>query len=301
MSMNEQVSKDFTFRGSKMTVACRVCGAELKGSTQVSGGKNEYETNWKQCESCQSWSIDRVPEPKLLDIFYTEYNKHLKLSSINADVNDGVRFTEAYLQTRRNDYLLGINDVGFAPTPGSRVVDFGAQDGVFLDLLRELYPEIGQTIAVDYATSSTEELRRKGHEFIGIDEWLKNGPAADFVSLWDVYEHIADLDGFLASIGQRITPGGQLLIQTPMASLHANILGPLWHHFLPVQHLQLPSRDGLVDQFKNAGFSLIKAISFGANASPSVIPQPYKRLFDAMAKTADLGATQVVLFRKNHS
>jgi hypothetical protein len=78
--------------------------------------------------------------------------------------------------------------------------------------------------------------------------------------------------------------------------VHAQILGPKWHHFLPVQHLQLPSREGILRQFDRYGFTAVQVASFGANAPGSIIPQPYKQLFDTLAKLGDLGSTQLIRF-----
>jgi hypothetical protein len=52
----------------------------------------------------------------------------------------------------------------------------------------------------------------------------------------------------------------------------------------------------LLRQFERFGLTAVQALSFGANAPGSIIPQPYKQLFDTLAKTGDLGTTQIVRF-----
>jgi cyclopropane fatty-acyl-phospholipid synthase-like methyltransferase len=155
-----------------------------------------------------------------------------------------------------------------------------------------------QTVAVDYVAPEGAVLASRGHRFESIASWSAEDSPVDVLTLWDVYEHLSDPNAFFALAARRLRSGGRLLVQTPNASIHADILGARWHHFLPVQHLQLPSRLGLVAHAQRFGFNLLHACSFGANAPPEVVPQPYKRLFDTLAKQADLGSTQIVLFER---
>lgn len=184
-------------------------------------------------------------------------------------------------------------NIGLTFSPGQSVVDFGAQDFAFLDICRAIEANLGKTTAVDYVVGEPSNCK---HGSQSIRSWLNDDNQVDIITLWDVYEHIADLSIFMSTLTRRVKRGGAVLIQTPMAGLYAEILGPLWHHFLPVQHLQLPSRAGITRQFASHGFQLAQATSFGANAAPSVIPQPYKRLFDTLAKNTDQGSTQLLRF-----
>ncbi|MHB1400187.1 MAG: class I SAM-dependent methyltransferase [Trichloromonadaceae bacterium] len=231
-----------------------------------------------------------------LNAFYFDYSIHLKQAATNADANDGRRYSNEWRETREREYRLSIHDIGLQLEAGKDLVDFGAYDGVFLDVCRAMQPDLGKTTAVDYPREDILDLSVRGHDFEPIDEWLDGERLTDIVTLWDVYEHVADLHGLLASLSRRVKPGGQVLIQTPRAHVHAQILGPQWHHFLPVQHLQLPSREGILRQFDRYGFTSVQVASFGANAPGSIIPQPYKQLFDTLAKLGDLGSTQLIRF-----
>ena len=232
----------------------------------------------------------------MLDIFYGDYLKHCKLSAVNRDNNDGRRYTQDYRPIRERDYTLGISDLGLMLEPGFSVLDFGAQDEVFLDVCIRLQPALARTVAMDYGIEAHNNDR---HFFQSIDEFYLGDTLYDIVTLWDVYEHIPDLNMFFVALAKRVVRGGKVLVQTPRSDLYADALGSLWHHFLPVQHLQLPSRLGIVLQFGRYGFKLVKGSSFGANAPPSVIPDPYKSLFDRLAKIGDLGSTQILLFQKD--
>ena len=282
------------FCGTVPTKSCRVCGGELS-SRHVDSGIEPFETRWHCCEDCNSWSIAHVPDEKLLNIFYSDYTNYLKQSAVNPGNNDGRRYESDYREVREQEYKLGLIDAGLVLEAGSRIADYGAQDSVFLDVCTSIMPHLESTVAVDYSTSS----HKNGiHHFMSIDDWATTDQTFDIITLWDVYEHIPNLSTFFSSLRKRLAPGGQVLVQTPRADLYADHLGSLWHHFLPVQHLQLPSRKGIVKQFFDEGFDLTRATSFGANASPEIIPQPYKRLFDHIAKISDSGSTQILKFIK---
>ncbi len=286
-----------SFCGDRATQACRVCAGGL-GVTTVSAGEGPYRTIWILCESCGSWSIGHEPDKKRLDAFYSDYSGHLKLSSINPDANDGRRYTDAWRATREREYRLGIRDIGLVLNKSDHLVDFGGYDGVFLDVCRDIQPDLGRSTAVDYPRDETKHLVALGHCFEAIDDWLAGDELVDIVSLWDVYEHISDLPTLMKTLSRRVKAGGQVIVQTPRAHLHARLLGERWHHFLPVQHLQLPSREGILQQFDAYGFTASQVGSFGANAPGSLIPQPYKELFDGLAKEADLGSTQLIRFAR---
>jgi len=284
------------FCGTTQTKSCRVCGGNLSNRA-VESGVAPFETRWHCCDECDSWSIAYEPDEKLLDIFYTDYLNYLKQSAVNPGNNDGRRFADDYREIREREYRLGLNDVGLVLESGNRIVDFGAQDSVFLDVCISIMPYLGITVAVDY---STYTHKSGGHYFMSIDDWNATDKKFDIVPLWDVYEHIPNLTAFFSTLHRVLAPGGQVLIQTPRADIYAEHLGSAWHHFLPVQHLQLPSRKGIIKQFNDYGFELTQATSFGANASPEIIPQPYKKLFDHIAKVADRGSTQILKFTRTN-
>jgi hypothetical protein len=262
----------------------------------VASGEGIYATRWVRCSDCGSWSIAWEPELERLEVFYTDYSVHHGRAAVNKDNNDGRRYTPAWRQTRETEYAFGLIDSELELLPGSSVLDCGAQDLVFLDLCLKIQPDLGRTIAVDYDVERGQQGR---HEFQPVSSWYEDSDLLDVVTLWDVYEHIPNLEECLSQLAKRVRVGGQVLIQTPCANLYPEMLGPLWHHFLPVQHLQLPTREGITQQFLLYGFELLKGTSFGANAPPSVIPQPYKKLFDTLAKRSDQGSTQILRFKRN--
>lgn len=293
--MNNVHQDIVTFCGDEPTTACRVCSGELTETT-VTSGNPPYQTSWRLCAVCESWSIDRQPDIDRLNAFYEDYSLHQCQSAINPCNNDGCRYTDAWRSVREREYRLGIEDCALELKPGQKVVDYGSYDGLFLDVCRGIEPFLAQTTVVDYPREEVDIGLAQEHRFEAIDKWLVGDAAVDVVALWDVYEHVPNLEVLLQALSRRVSKGGQVVVQTPRAHQHAHILQERWHHFLPVQHLQLPSREGLLRQFEQAGFSAVFAGSFGANAPADIIPEPYKKLFDTLAKQGDLGSTQLVRF-----
>lgn len=140
----------------------------------------------------------------MLDIFYSNYALHGKLSAVHPDNNDGRRYTIEYRAIREREYRLGINDVGLELKFGYNLLDFGAQDLVFLDVCRELQPNLGKTVAMDYGMEADEHNK---HILRPIDQFYSIDECYDIITLWDVYEHVPDLDSFLSALSKRVISG----------------------------------------------------------------------------------------------
>jgi len=99
----------------------------------------------------------------------------------------------------------------------------------------------------------------------------------------------------LRNLTNFLKPGAHLLLQTPRVGLLSDVLEESFEHYLPIEHIHLFPRQTLVDCMTPIGFSVSKAMSFGANAPSAKIPRPYKSAYDQLAKRTDNGATQVLL------
>ncbi|MGH2829197.1 MAG: class I SAM-dependent methyltransferase, partial [Actinomycetota bacterium] len=65
-----------------------------------------------------------------------------------------------------------------------------------------------------------------------------SGASFDVVCLWDVLEHIPQIDDFLSEIRRILKPGGLLAVQSPnIASVMARQAGPDWSWLLLPHHV----------------------------------------------------------------
>jgi hypothetical protein len=141
-----------------------------------------------------------------------------------------------------------------------------------------------------------ELARAKGHRAVSLAAQGEfAGEKFDLVTLWDVLEHLLNPVETLRSLTNFLKPGAHLLLQTPRVGLLSDILEESFEHYLPIEHIHLFPRQTLVDCMAPMGFSVSKAMSFGANAPSAKIPRPYKSAYDQLAKATDNGATQVLL------
>ncbi len=103
---------------------------------------------------------------------------------------------------------------------GSRVLDFGCNTGYGTALLAR---EAAAVTGVDVSPGAVDEGRRR-HP--GLDLRLVDGrslpfadAAFDFVTSFQVIEHVADTERFLGEIERVLSPGGVLVLTTPNAAL----------------------------------------------------------------------------------
>ncbi|HUQ20918.1 MAG TPA: class I SAM-dependent methyltransferase [Gemmatimonadaceae bacterium] len=105
------------------------------------------------------------------------------------------------------------------PTDGARALEVAAGHGSFLDLC---VPEIfspHHVTATEFSDESVRVLRGKGYEAVRADiraEELKpRARSFDFIFLFQVIEHMDDLDGLFASLADLSKPGASIFVAVP--------------------------------------------------------------------------------------
>jgi SAM-dependent methyltransferase len=89
-----------------------------------------------------------------------------------------------------------------------RLADFGAGAGSFV---RAALDQGWQATGIEQSDSASARAR----EFYGVElrkDWA--GEQYDVVTMWDVIEHLRDLEGTLRKIGEHLVDGGLLFIET---------------------------------------------------------------------------------------
>lgn len=149
------------------------------------------------------------------------------------EYNAWYRSMEDVLKAR---YADDLNEIEARIKPGS-ILDIGCSYGWFLQVAQSR----GWTVTGVEATDVTAKVARDG----GIDvrtgtlEEIGFADASfDVVCLWDVLEHVPQIDGFLAEIRRVLKPGGILALQSPnIASVMARQAGRGWSWLLLPHHV----------------------------------------------------------------
>ncbi len=117
----------------------------------------------------------------------------------------------------------------------------------------------------------------------------------DIVAYQDVLEHITDPVGELREVFKLLKPGGLIFLVTPdIEGWWAKLLGPLWYHYKPVEHVVYFSQHSMERALKKAGFVDIKtsktyhilSVEYTLNRLRFYQPRLFAILLKVVQKTA---------------
>jgi 2-polyprenyl-3-methyl-5-hydroxy-6-metoxy-1,4-benzoquinol methylase len=99
------------------------------------------------------------------------------------------------------------------------VLEVGAGYGFFLDLLREGGMPASNIEAIEYNLDSIDRLRSRGYTAISHDMrssvFDSRASAFEYIFLFQVVEHMADLDALFSRLRFLLKPGGSIFISVP--------------------------------------------------------------------------------------
>ena len=105
-------------------------------------------------------------------------------------------------------------------------VDVGCGYGEFIEALQRILPAGSTIIGVEPMAHKAEAARQRGLNVI--NDYLQPYQfEADFISNMDVFSHIADYRGFLATVVTNLKPAGEMIVETGnTADLHSRRQAP---------------------------------------------------------------------------
>jgi len=124
------------------------------------------------------------------------------------------------------------------------VLDVGCYTGGFLEMLPEHWTKHG----LDPNSEALEIARRRlpaGRFLEGqLEDFEAAGRQFDLITLWDVAEHLDDVDGAFRKLSQMLAPGGILVMETGDArSLAARSMRQGWYYVNCLEHFCVFSED----------------------------------------------------------
>lgn len=148
--------------------------------------------------------------------------------------------------------------------PGARILDVGCAAGYFLRVVQgeghdvwgvELSPAIAKE-AIAALGPDRVHVGTLDHAVEAMD--FRPG-SFDLVTLWDVIEHVPDMQAVLRRIRELLAPGGHLLLETQnVASRWARLLGRRWHHYKHQEHLYHFTPATIRRALQDCGFAVVE-------------------------------------------
>ncbi len=105
---------------------------------------------------------------------------------------------------------------------GWKLLELGAGNGSFLDKVAKITSEKSHIYSTEYASSGVDEIQRKGYACSNksISDLLKeNLPDFDIICMFQVLEHMDDLDLVFQSLGQLGHQDSHVIIAVPNGAL----------------------------------------------------------------------------------
>jgi len=209
-----------------------------------------------KCNNCNLVAID--PLPQLDDmIARSEYwaEKHHKQS-----VKVKQHFSENFQQVVYSRYFKEMNLYKHT----GRILDIGCGIGSFIYAAEK----IGwQAYGVDIGPAISVAKEHNLSVFKGrLEDASFPENYFDVISMFDVIEHISDLNSLMETIRKNLRNNGLLIIKTPnLRCLTARLLKQNWSALQPLDHLVLFSSETLNSYLLKFGFDVIRSNTWDIN------------------------------------
>lgn len=162
---------------------------------------------------------------------------------------------------------------GYLP-PGGRVLDVGCGTGGFLlDMQRRGYRAEGTERSAESAARvpPAPGLRIHVGDLLALDLPERG---YDLVTMWHVFEHLAEPAAAAARVGRLLVPGGALLLSLPNADAwQARLFGRHWFHHDPPRHLFGFGPRSLARLLDACGFRVERIWTFSLEQNPYGVMQ----------------------------
>ncbi|MEJ2348134.1 MAG: class I SAM-dependent methyltransferase [Patescibacteria group bacterium] len=226
-------------------IKCPICG---KKSSETFWAMHGYKL--ARCKACgMVW--DFMPHEHLLSLYDKTYFMNENPKGGYANYFEGMRINKKTFSQRlkRIEKKHG----------KGRLLDVGCALG---DCLMEA-KKLGwkDALGIEVSDYAYKFARKRGLN-VKKGNLKKNSISSnsfDVITYQDVIEHIADPVDELKRIYKVLKPGGLVFLVTPdVGGWWNKILGPLWYHYKPDEHVMYFSQESLKKALKIAGFKNIK-------------------------------------------
>jgi len=207
---------------------------------------------YARCHACDYWSAD------------------LEHDVANTSAPDTEYELVSYEHTRRANYKRILELLAHRHPPGSRLLELGCADGLFLEMAEA---ENGyQTLGIEPNTRMMSGNRFEREILQGFFPGVlgDRDERFDVIALNCVLEHVPDVGAMIESFKRYLTPNGSVMINVPVSSglmfklsralYRVRVRYPfdrIWQKGFVSPHLHYFEKDNLARLFENHGFELV--------------------------------------------
>jgi len=197
----------------------------------------------------------------------------------------------------RRDKTLTFMDLGLPKDcfKDKRVLDVGCATGDFVEMISGVGAKT--VLGIDLSAECISEAQARGLP-CQLASYTDISEKFDVITMFHVIEHIIQPQDFIEHSFKLLSPGGMLLVETPVIGLISEAFGADWRYFMPTEHLNLFTADCLIRLCNLHGFSLTAQVRFGSGNDSEMISPPNKRAMDAIAKKCGFGDTLAIWLSK---
>ncbi|HBG46159.1 MAG TPA: hypothetical protein DDW94_04125 [Deltaproteobacteria bacterium] len=266
---------------------CMICGSgEARPAAEVSG------YSYVKCAGCGVERMGAYPTPREISDFYEA--GYMKKRADNPSIH--IHFSDEYREAYFAEKDLTFSDLRLAPSTlaGKRVLDVGCANGQFVEYMSRSGVEAE---GIDISNEMVGVARQKGLN-CAVRELTDMDGEYDLITIWDVIEHMIDPKAAVGKARALLSPGGEIIIQSPCTGMISELFAGKWLYYMPVEHIHLFSQESLFDLLSGAGFSVVSWVRFGSCNPKGSIPDVNKRAMDTIAKRLGFGDTIAVRARR---
>jgi SAM-dependent methyltransferase len=270
------LANKYGFRIERLNVQAPPCSARTFGAMSLGAAlairltdrRNGYRAT-RRCPICFSaevWSCAQIPgnivracnrcKCRYLNQFAEEDSTPVRrVLRAHPPAADALEETQHSSMARHKTAMRRLNLLRRELASRARVLEIGVRDGSFGSAAIHEFEYVG----IDPADAAARSARAKGLDVYcaGIGAFVNTGPAFDAITLFHVFENMADPHDALARMKDLLKPGGVLLLTTFDTEGLLYLLTErkrMTHNFR--KHLVLYSRSALIELLEHSGFEI---------------------------------------------
>lgn len=232
-------------------VPCSLCGNTTYTQPQYIPDRSELVAGifrFVRCQRCNLTYLNPRPDLASFPLIYPEtYAPYQPVEVRISDLHPDLKRTCAFINKLQ-------------PQAG-KLLDIGSGSGNFLQAMRLLQPA-WQLQGIEPDQRASEFARQQGLNVQTqlLDESHFPEQSFDAITLWNVFEHLADPRDALRKIRSLLKHNGVLYLAVPMCdSWDAQLFQTYWTGWEAPRHFALYTRQTLPAMLQSEGFQIIKS------------------------------------------